>query len=105
MTQLRKGDTVTFRAIVTDVAPYDNGQQQIQARILPKGEHVGWCLQHENAFAPDELVISVGDRVRHKTDDADTYEVMGLFPDKQVAIRKVGNWPIQMTTLNRITRL
>jgi plastocyanin len=105
VTALRAGDIVTLRARVIDAAAYDNGEQQVMVQLLPNGKQMGWLLQKEVAFEPDELLLKVGDRVRHKTDDADTYEVMALFPDKQVAIRKLGNWPISMTSLSRITRL
>lgn len=104
MSKLRRGDTVIFKATVTDVADYGEGQQ-IQARIQPKGEHVGWCLMNENAFYPDKLAIGLGDKVRHRTDDANTYEVMALFEDGQIAIRQVGLKTVQITHVNRIERL
>jgi len=103
MTVLRAGDTVVFKATVTRVADYDGGQQ-IMAKILPKGEEIGWCLPKENAFYPDQLALKVGDKVMHKTDDANLYEVMAFFEDNQIAIRQVGTKPVQITSVNRVTR-
>ena len=104
MSSLRKGDIVTLRALVTRVAPYDDGQQ-IMVKLLPKGEELGWLLQRETGFTPAEQPIAVGDKVRHCTDDANTYEVMAMFDLGQIAIRVVGSKPVQMSHINRVERI
>lgn len=104
MAKLREGDTVIFKAVVTRVADYDDGQQ-ISAKVLPDGAQMGWCLPKENAFYPDKLKIVVGDTVRHRTDDANTYEVLAMFDDGQIAIRQVGLKSVQISSLNRVERI
>jgi hypothetical protein len=103
MTKLRAGDTVIFKAKVLSTAPHGDSQQ-IMAKILPNGEEIGWCLMNENAFYPDQLALKVGDKVMHRTDDANTYEIMAFFDDGQVAIRQVGLKTVQMSHVNRIRR-
>jgi plastocyanin len=105
VTKLRKGDLVTFTAIVSDVGDYDNGEQQIMAQILPKGKTIGWCLQKENAFKPAEFKLRVGDRVAYNNRGAgDTYEVLFLT-EHQATIKKVGNWTAEMASLQHLRRL
>lgn len=105
MAKLRKGDIVTFRAVVTDVA--GQGEQQIMAKILPKGKTVGWCLQNENGFEPAELTLAVGDRVRmiDRPGHADPWEVKAIFDNHQVAVQKVGNWPVEMADERNLKRI
>ena len=106
MPKLREGDIVTFRARVTRVADYDE-DQQILAKILPKGQEIGWCVPKENAFTPDELVLRVGDRARRvdMIGEDNVWEIKALFDDKQVAVQKIGNWPVQITVLDNLMRL
>jgi plastocyanin len=107
MTTLRKGDIVTFRAVVTDVADYDRGEQQIQAKILPKGESIGWCLQNENAFTIAETTLRVGDRVKFidRPGHVDAWEIKAIFDNDQIAVQKVGNWPVEMANAKNARRL
>ena len=107
MTKLRKGDVVHFKATVVDVADYSDAGQQIRAKLLPKGEEIGWCVPSEYDFKPAELVLKVGDRVRHveRGGEAEIYEVMGLFANNQAAIRKLGNWPVEVVMFHHVRRL
>lgn len=63
MKQLRKGDTVTFKAVVTDVADWNNGTQQICAKLLPRGNDLGWCVPGEYDFEAADRKVRVGDKV------------------------------------------
>jgi hypothetical protein len=104
--ELRKGDIVTFKAVVESVAAYDGGQQ-IMAKILPKGAHIGWCLQHENGFEPHTLTLKVGDMVRmtDRPGHTEPWEVMALFDNKQAAVKKRGEWPVQMANTDNLRRI
>ncbi|MET0375908.1 MAG: hypothetical protein ABW128_16840 [Rhizorhabdus sp.] len=110
MPKLRKGDIVTFKAIVTNVADYDQGQQ-IAAKILPKGEELGWCLMTENAFQVDTLKLAVGDIVR-RTDIARgedgvsaRFEVKAIFEGGQIATQKVGSKVVGILQLKNLERV
>lgn len=106
MTPLRKGDIVTFQAVVTDVAKFNDGQQ-IQAKILPNGDQLGWCVPNENAFKPEKLSIKVGDRVQFldRPGHKDPWEIMAVFDHDQYAIKKVGNWPVEMASGKNMKRV
>lgn len=106
MTELRQGDTVTFKAVVTRVAPHDGGQQ-IMAKILPNGEEIGWCLQKENGFEPDTFVLKIGDRVKFvdRPGHADPWEIKAIFDNDQIAVQKVGNWPVELANAKNARRL
>jgi len=106
MTKVRPGDIVTFKAVVTRAADYDGGQQ-IMAKILPKGEEIGWCLPKENAFEVHETKLTVGDRVKmiDRPGHIDSWEVKAIFDNDQVAVQKVGNWPVEMANAKNLRRL
>lgn len=103
---LRAGDVVTFKAIVTDVADYGVGEQQIQARILPRGEHVGWCIPKENAFEPHTLNLKVGDKVKmiDRPGHVDPWEVRAIFEGGQVAVQKPRQ-PVEMANAANLRRV
>lgn len=62
MTNIRPGDTVTVQIKVTEVAPYDGGQQ-IMGKMLPNGDTVGWLLPKEAAVTLHTTAFRVGDEV------------------------------------------
>lgn len=105
MTKVRVGDIVVFKAVVTRAADYDEGQQ-IMAKILPKGEEIGWCLPKENEFIISELKIKVGDEVKisdrpgHNT----PWVVRAIFETGQAAIQQ-GSLPITMEAVGRLRRV
>lgn len=106
MTKLRKGDIVTFKAVVTDVAKFNSGQQ-IMAKVLPNGEALGWCIPTENAFEPAELKLRAGDRVKwsqRSTDPTAVYEILFLV-GKQATVRKEGREEAELAELRHLTRL
>jgi hypothetical protein len=107
MTKLRAGDTVAFKAVVTDVADY-NGDQQIRAKLFPSGKELGWCTPKEYNFIATEYVLKVGDRVRwnqRSTDPTAEYEVLLLTKDGQATVQKVGNWTIEIARTQDLRRL
>lgn len=104
MTKVRPGDLVTFIARVTAVTPFD-GDQQIEAKILPKGATIGWCLPKENAWEVKQLVLRVGDLVTiNNRNNGDTYEVLFLT-EHQATVKKVGNWNAEMQLLSSLRRI
>jgi len=110
MPKLREGDIVTFTARVTRVADYDE-DQQIMAKILPNGEEIGWCLPKENAFKPHTLVVKVGDTVRRinlrtgESGFSERYTVKAIFNDGQIAVQKLGCWPVEILKLENLERI
>lgn len=103
---LRPGDVVIFKAVVTDVADYGQGEQQIQARILPRGEHIGWCIPKENAFEPQTLTLKVGDQVKmiDRPGHADPWEVKAIFDGGQVAVQKPRQ-PVELANAANLRRV
>lgn len=106
MSKLRVGDTVVFKATVLRVADYDGGQQ-IMAKILPKGEEIGWCLPKENAFELHETKLKVGDMVKFvdRPGHTDAWEIKAIFENDQIAVQKRGNWPVEMANAKNARRI
>lgn len=107
MKTLRPGDLVTLTARVTRVAPHDLDGQQIEVKLLPNGEELGWLLQKEVAFEPKQLTLKVGDIVRKHSmiGEDNRWEIMALFDDNQVAVKKCGCWPINVITMSDVERI
>lgn len=106
MAEIRVGDIVTFKAVVTDTAPFGNGQQ-IMARIQPNGEEVGWCLPNENAFEPQTRTLKVGDKAKwsqRSTDRDAVYEIL-FTTDLEATVRKVGNRVTEIASLKHLERI
>ena len=108
MAKLRKGDIVSFKAVVTDVAPFPTkenpNQTQIMANILPNGKHLGWCLPDENAFEVVEQRPRQSDKVYYGQNYVSVFNLI-MIDDHQVILKEESSGHLKVGFLNECTRI